>query len=82
MFRAITEQLVSALVDRVTRLGEFAPIVLLFTLGSFLITGAYPIFGLLFTTSYICIYFDKNGLAYTMGSFFTTHQITLLVVPK
>jgi hypothetical protein len=58
---------------RVTRLGEFSPIVHLTTWISFSkITEAAQIWGLFFTNGKICVpILTKNGLGYILGDFFT-----------
>jgi hypothetical protein len=55
--------------SRWTRLGEFSPIGRLFSLASFLeITEGAQYWLLLF---HVRINFDKNGLSYSVGDFFT-----------
>jgi hypothetical protein len=69
---------------RVTRLGEFSPIGLLITLGSFLkITTVAKHLGLLFSTAwnYICVYFEKKRLGLQNGRFFSqTDLVTLAMI--
>jgi hypothetical protein len=60
----------------VTRLGEFLPIGLLFTLGSFLkITEVVLIFGLFFGRRKLGIYFDQK-MDNIFGDFSQTHLVT------
>jgi hypothetical protein len=65
---------------RVTRLGKFSPIGIVFALGRFfLITDvAQTLGGTFFPWQYLCIHFDKNWFCNMSGDFLRTHLVTLL----
>jgi hypothetical protein len=59
-------------ISRVTRLGGFSPIGWLFNSGSFWQLQKQPtFFDYFFSPLRLCISFDKNGLGYVLGDFFT-----------
>jgi hypothetical protein len=67
--------------DRVTRLGEFLPVVRLFSLGSFFkITEVAQIFGLLFSMVKLhnVLISTKMGWASCWAIFSQTHLVTLI----
>jgi hypothetical protein len=84
LFTGLSELPLRRVTFRVTRLVEFSPIGRLFSLGRFLkIAEVALILGHFFPreTSYVC--FDKNGLGYTLGDFFSqTHLVTLATLEQ